>query len=266
MPDLQIDTPIALAVQLVKDATGGASALALGQAVVGIGAAPAGKELEVVGDVAVRHAATIPSAAIGFSSHEGGLGSVWTNNSYDPGRPTKNWQRTINLLNGNVGLGRDVQAPDERLVVDGSIKASGDILLSGSDCAEEFAVTASNDVDEGTVLVIGQEERLCRSDREYDRRVAGVVSGAGACKPAIILGRIPERAGRLPIALTGTVYCKVDAAPAAIEIGDLLTTSSTPGHAMKAVDRERTPGAVLGKAMRPLARGRALIPILVALQ
>lgn len=48
--------------------------------------------------------------------------------------------------------------------------------------------------------------------------------------------------------------------------GDLLTTSPTAGHAMKALDRERVFGAVLGKAFRSLDKGRALVAILVTLK
>jgi hypothetical protein len=66
--------------------------------------------------------------------------------------------------------------------------------------------------------------------------------------------------------LLGKVYCKVDAGRGAIEIGDLLTTSPTPGHAMKADDPLKAFGAMLGKALGPLAEGRGLIPILIALQ
>ena len=61
-------------------------------------------------------------------------------------------------------------------------------------------------------------------------------------------------------------YCKVDASKGPVEIGDLLTTSATEGHAMKASDHRRAFGAVIGKALAPLATGRALIPVLVALQ
>ena len=64
----------------------------------------------------------------------------------------------------------------------------------------------------------------------------------------------------------GKVYCKVDAQYAPIEVGDLLTTSPTLGHAMKAEDPWKAFGAVLGKALRPLAAGQGLIPILIALQ
>jgi hypothetical protein len=64
----------------------------------------------------------------------------------------------------------------------------------------------------------------------------------------------------------GKVYCWVDAVSGAIQVGDLLTTSPTPGHAMKAIDRERAFGAVIGKALRPWVEGRGLIPVLLALQ
>ena len=64
----------------------------------------------------------------------------------------------------------------------------------------------------------------------------------------------------------GRVYCKVDANHGAIEVGDLLTTSSTPGHAMKASDPLRSFGAVIGKALSDLKSGTGLIPVLVALQ
>jgi len=64
----------------------------------------------------------------------------------------------------------------------------------------------------------------------------------------------------------GKVYCKVDASDVAVAIGDLLTTSSTPGHAMKAADQRRAFGAVIGKALQPCIGVRGLIPILVTLQ
>jgi hypothetical protein len=58
----------------------------------------------------------------------------------------------------------------------------------------------------------------------------------------------------------------VDARYGAIAVGDLLTTSPTVGHAMKAADPRRAFGAVLGKALRPMPSGRGLLPILIALQ
>jgi len=104
------------------------------------------------------------------------------------------------------------------------------------------------------------------STSPYDKRVAGVVSGAGDYKPGIVLDRQNGRGDRAPLALVGKVYCKVDANYAPIEIGDLLTTSATAGHAMKALDSAKAFGAVIGKALRPMEGGQGLIPVLIALQ
>ena len=64
----------------------------------------------------------------------------------------------------------------------------------------------------------------------------------------------------------GKVYCLVDATEESVGIGDLLTTSSFPGHAMKVTDPLKAFGSVIGKALRPLAGGRGLVPILARLQ
>ena len=69
------------------------------------------------------------------------------------------------------------------------------------------------------------------------------------------------------VALAGRVYCKVDATEGGIEPGDLLTTSATPGYAMKATDYIRAQGAILGKAMEKLEQGKkGHILVLVTLQ
>jgi hypothetical protein len=115
-------------------------------------------------------------------------------------------------------------------------------------------------------MVIGDEDTLHQCTEAYDKRVAGVLSGPGNCKAGIILGRQPSQNRQMPLALTGKVYCKVDAQYSPIGLGDALTTSPTPGHAMKADDPLRAFGAVIGKALRPLTEGQGLIPILVALQ
>jgi hypothetical protein len=142
---------------------------------------------------------------------------------------------------------------------------AGDIVLRNADCAEEFNTSVPL-AEPGTVMVIEDDESLAPSRRAYDRRVAGVVSGAGQYRPGIVLDRRIEAGERLPIALIGKVHCKVDADAAPIEIGDLLTTSATPGHAMKVSEHGRALGAVIGKALQPFASGRGMIPILVALQ
>lgn len=142
---------------------------------------------------------------------------------------------------------------------------AGDIILRNADAAEDFEVVG-DDVGPGAVLVIDEDGKLRPSDTPYDRRVAGVVSGAGSLRPGIVLGRQGGAPGRLPIALAGRVYVDADAREAPIRVGDLLTTSATRGHAMRATDPARAFGAVIGKALAPLADGTALVPILVALQ
>jgi hypothetical protein len=141
-----------------------------------------------------------------------------------------------------------------------------DVFIAGSDCAEEFDIISPANVEPGTVMVIGDDARLIESHRAYDKRVAGIVSGAGDLKPGIVLGKDASSKDRVPLALIGKVFCRVDATYAPIEVGDLLTTSPTRGHAMKAEDPLKSFGAVVGKALAPLREGRSLLPILVALQ
>jgi hypothetical protein len=144
---------------------------------------------------------------------------------------------------------------------------AGDIELAGGDCAELFPVDTPDELEPGTVMVIA-EDGLRPSSRPYDKRVAGVLSGAGSARPGILLGQGRYTAPRSkvsPLALAGKVFCKLDAEPAMIEVGDLLTTAHTPGHAMKASNLDDCFGAILGKALRPLASGTAVLPILVAL-
>ena len=149
---------------------------------------------------------------------------------------------------------------------DGKVVVTNDILLSNADCAEDFDVTPSATIEPGTVMVLGEEGILHPNQQAYDKRVAGVVSGAGNYKPGLVLDKQQSQQGRQPVALLGKVYCKVDANYAPIEAGDLLTTAPTPGHAMKATDQLKAFGAVIGKALRPLKAGQGLIPILIALQ
>jgi hypothetical protein len=144
---------------------------------------------------------------------------------------------------------------------------AGDIILRNADCAEDFEIENARSVEPGTVLVIGSGSQLRVCSEPYDKRVAGVVAGAGTYRPGIILGRKEnERDKSLPVALMGRVYCKVDSRTSAIEVGDLLTTSPTPGYAMKAADPMKAFGAVIGKALEPISHRMGMIPILVALQ
>lgn len=148
----------------------------------------------------------------------------------------------------------------------GNIIVAGDITLQNADCAEDFRVACAEEAEPGTVMVINDDLQLDVSDKAYDSRVAGIVAGAGGYSPGIVLGRTDDIHPTMPIALVGRTGCKVDATHGAIAIGDLLTSSPTPGHAMKATDTGKAFGAVIGKALAPLDDGCSLIPVLVALQ
>ena len=72
--------------------------------------------------------------------------------------------------------------------------------------------------------------------------------------------------GNSLVAIAGRVYCKAEALTRPIEPGDLLTTSAVAGYAMKAADESRSHGAVIGKAMTGLKKGKGLVLVLVNLQ
>jgi hypothetical protein len=142
----------------------------------------------------------------------------------------------------------------------------GDIVLENADCAEEFDCVTDN-IEPGDVVVLTDRGAVRRSADAFDKRVVGIASGAGAYQPGIVLDR--RRVGttrRMPVAIAGKAFCKVNAATCPVGLGDLLTTSSIPGHAMKADDPVRAFGAVIGKALAPLEQGVGLVPVLVGLQ
>lgn len=79
-------------------------------------------------------------------------------------------------------------------------------------------------------------------------------------------GKVADRQMGYMVTMGAFSYCKVDADIAPVAIGDLLTTSPTKGHAQKVLEPERALGAILGKALGALDKGKGTIPILVMLQ
>ena len=172
---------------------------------------------------------------------------------------------------GNIGIG--TTEPSRKLTVRGNLllesASTGDPVAEfgeGLDYAEGFDLTEGAGIEPGTVLVIdaGNPGKLKVSSSPYDSRVAGIAAGANGLGSGVRLG-----VGQFDcdVALAGRVYCNVEAAGGPVEPGDLLTTSSTPGYAMKAVNRESAQGAVIGKAMERLEKGaKGQILVLVTLQ
>lgn len=143
-------------------------------------------------------------------------------------------------------------------------------ITGGSDLSEQFDVSGSDGgIEPGSVVSIDPASpgNLRVSSKSYDRCVAGIVSGAGGVKTGMLMGQRGSKAdGSHPIALSGRVYCRVDASYGAVQPGDLLTTSDTPGYAMKVADHGQAQGAILGKAMGSLDSGRGMVLVLVSLQ
>ena len=187
--------------------------------------------------------------------------------------------------NGNVGYiggigaavyGEAASASYHAGWFDGKVKVEGttttDVLVitGGADLSENFDVSPlDREILPGMVVSINPDQpgELMVSQQAYDRKVAGIISGAGDVQPGMRMGQQGTRAdGEYPVALTGRVYCWADAAKGPIRPGDFLTTSSTPGHAMRVDDHARAAGTTIGKAMTALDEGSGLVLVLVSLQ
>lgn len=167
---------------------------------------------------------------------------------------------------GAAGIAFSVQ-PNGDATVQGTMSCNV-LEIRGADIAEKFPAREEKP-QPGTVMEIDSVHpgELRVSHRAYSPLVAGVVSGAGNLNAGAVLGNRLESKDGPAIALSGRVWVRCDTTSSAIKPGDLLTTSSTPGCAMKATNRERSHGAVLGKAMSSLKQGeKALVLVLVNLQ
>ena len=141
-------------------------------------------------------------------------------------------------------------------------------ITGGADIAEPFQMSDEQEIPAGAVVIIDDKNpgRLRLSDRAYDTRVAGIVSGANGINPGLALHQKGALDGGRNVALSGRVYALADASEGAIKPGDLLTTAERPGHAMAVRDFSRVQGAILGKAMSRLDAGQGLVLVLVTLQ
>lgn len=157
--------------------------------------------------------------------------------------------------------------------ISGDFRATGNVsarsltIRGGADLAEPFAMSHEG-IEPGSVVVIDEKNpgKLKLSTSAYDKKVAGIVSGANGIGPGISMIEENKLEPGENVALSGRVYVKAVAAAGAIEPGDLLTTSSTAGHAMKAAEQSRAQGAILGKAMTSLSEDAGLVLVLVTLQ
>ncbi len=174
------------------------------------------------------------------------------------------------------------------------VDGDGDVFADGAytgpaDFAEMIRVsTGASTVEPGDVVVIdpGSARSVVKSTTAESSLVCGVYS----TKPGVVGSErewdVPAPAGSLeaaagervplkrddmarlygevPVAVIGIVPTKVSAENGPIRPGDLLVTSNTPGHAMRA--KAPQPGTIVGKALDSLGAGTGVIRVLVTLQ
>ena len=239
--------------------TSGTPALTvLNNGTVGIGTAtpllrPA--KLQVEGDsqtgvygagpiVGVNGESSIGVGVVGFS--ESGVGVIASSAS---GNLAEGW-----------GVGRGIR----KFHID-----NNGTYTAGSDFAE--AMSAHGDraaYEPGDVLVVSTKApgKIEKASRPYDQRVAGIYSTRPGVLGADKNGTSRVDKDDVPVAIVGMVPTKVSAMNGRIRVGDLLTTSSTPGYAMRCANRVKCVGAIVGKALEPLANGKGVIKVLVMLR
>ena len=118
-----------------------------------------------------------------------------------------------------------------------SLSGASQLQATYSDLAEWYR--ADEEYAPGTVLVFGGDAEVTTTVTINDTRCAGVVT----TDPAYIMNSDLEGT-RACLALAGRVPCKV---VGRVKKGDMLTTSATPGYAVKALNP--TLGAIIGKAL-----------------
>ena len=210
------------------------------------------------------------AAGIFFGDPSGNTGQLVYDHAIDGMRFQTNGSTRIFIDSaGKVGIG--TTSPSEKLEIKGNIKAvditaTGNLAAKYQDVAEW--VDAVGELPPGTVVTVDPtgSNRVKASEEEYDTGVLGAVSA----QPGLILG--DPGPNKEMVAQSGRVIVKVDATFGAIGIGDLLSTSPTPGHAMRSDPLSlgelllHRPGTVLGKALEPWHTGRGEILVLLTLQ
>jgi hypothetical protein len=155
----------------------------------------------------------------------------------------------------------------------GVLKTKGAMQASSLDLAEVFEVN-NTDLEEGDVVVMDETspEKLKKSCKKEDSTVVGIV----CTNPGMILNKIQDDDWMKPIpdtnkmvALVGRVPCKVCDENGPIHIGDMLTTSSTPGYAMRASPiiisgkEIYQTATIIGKSMGILESGQGMITVFI---
>ncbi|MCS6936162.1 MAG: PQQ-dependent sugar dehydrogenase [Candidatus Bipolaricaulota bacterium] len=139
----------------------------------------------------------------------------------------------------------------------GNVYTDGAFFAGGADLAEYISV--SEPVEPGDLVELDptRPKSYRKSRTPYSALIAGVI----ATQPGVVLGaqgeRVNERTALL--ALLGRVPVKVTTENGPIRPGDLLTSSSQPGYAMRCRSPRECEGAIVGKALQSLDSGAGII-------
>ena len=126
-----------------------------------------------------------------------------------------------------------------------SLNGSSRLQATYADLAEYYE--GDQEYKPGQVLVFGGDKEVTTTNAQNDSRLAGVVT----TNPAYIMNN-EQKGIKVCIALAGRVPCWV---VGRVKKGDMLTTSATPGCAIKAITP--TLGAIVGKALEDKDYGEA---------
>lgn len=152
---------------------------------------------------------------------------------------------------------------------DGRVSTDELEIMGGSDLSEYFDIVDEPAlIEPGMIVSIqGENGKLAICNEARDRKVVGVVSGANGIETGLLMGQKGSIAdGDYPIALTGRTYVYATTQNGAIQPGDFITTSSTPGYGMKVKKHKKAQGAIIGKAMTSLEEGSGMVLVLINLQ
>jgi hypothetical protein len=205
---------------------------------------------------------------VGRSTNGSNAGVVGVKSGFDVA--TRGFARSYGVYS------RGDAAVDGNIYITGTGYSDGGYQAYGGNLdVAEWTKVSDKTIESGDVVVIDRSNKkeVKKSSSASSPLVAGIIS----TKPAFCAGgqndgnkENPLSADQMKakgyrmLALAGQVPCKVSAENGPIEVGDLLTSSNTPGHAMKATDPKI--GTIIGKAMEPLASGKGTITVLVTLQ
>jgi hypothetical protein len=252
---------------------------------VGIGTSSPSDQLEVAGEVDI----TSTNSTTALNVHSSGFNSgrlVNLESTQDVGLSQDMLQIKMTTASNDGAQfiecerGYDVEF---RVDGDGNVYADGS-FTGPADFSEMIAVSAgAASMEPGDIAIIDPSRRrsIVKATEPRSTLVAGIYStrpgfvgserdwdspaaGEGEERSTHSFAYMASEFDEIPLAVVGIVPCKVSVENGPISPGDLLVTSSTPGHAMR--DENPATGTVVAKALEPFTSGTGVIRVLVTLQ